>query len=90
MSTVEAKPQANKTADRAGVRVTEPNAKQIVVSINGATSSGTPAKGNGKGSKGKEVHKKTRIYPGESTDGSRHGRIGLGQQRRRKLLGTRK
>ena len=58
MSTAEAKPHANKTTDKVGVRVTEPNAKQIVVMINGATSSGTPAKGNGKGSKGKEVHKK--------------------------------
>ena len=59
MSTVEMKQHATKTSNKTGVRVMEPNAKHIVVTINGASTPGTSAKSNGKGSKGKEALKKT-------------------------------
>ena len=59
MSTAETKQHPTKTGDKPGVKVTEPNAKHIVVTINGASTTGTSAKSNGKGSKGKEALKKT-------------------------------
>ena len=58
MSTADTKQHATKTSDKPGVKVAEPNAKHIVVTINGASASGTSAKSNGKGSKGKEASKK--------------------------------
>ena len=58
MSTAETKQQSGKTGDKPGVKAVEPNAKHIVVTVNGASPTGTPAKSNGKGSKGKEASKK--------------------------------
>ena len=58
MSTAETKQQLGKTGDKPGAKVVEPNAKHIVVAINGASATGTSAKNNGKGSKGKEASKK--------------------------------
>ena len=58
MSTAETKQHPTKTGDKPGVKVTEPNAKHIVVTINGASTPGTSVKSPGKGSKGKEALKK--------------------------------
>ena len=62
MSTAETKQQSGKTGDKPGVKVVEPSAKHIVVTINGASATGTSAKNNGKGSKGKEASKKKDTY----------------------------